>query len=783
MDKSLKIGLLTSMPDENYTGILINGVASACRDKGICLNIYSGNPLNSPYLNEREQNAIYNFVDDASVDGLIISTASLFLHSNIEEGMHYFEKYKSFPVVSIGLSMPGTTTLEIDNYIGMKSLVSHMIKDHRFNKTAFVGGPIKSQSAKSRLKAYKDVLEENGLEYNPENYLQGDFNIESGTAAVRELIDIRKKQVEAIICANDEMAYGVIKELQTMGYHVPRDIAVTGYDNAERFRFVYPSFTTVMHPLYEQGYKSVEVLLDKMKGIEHPDITLLPPKLIIRESCGCTNNLLSGVDDSSEENYCSNISTTQNYEDLKHYLFQEVLENCNYGIIHKNQLSIIIDQLLSNLLSDLFAFHNYSKFIEYISESLSNENARIFHEVVNITYKVCTQIFKDKLEMPLVDKYFIHALSIMTEHFRSNQTQIYWKMRQLNDGISSKENLKELLGGMSNDFSKIIGLRTFYVSFYYDELKSRFSFDEAPTRLSKLVLAYNKDLIELDDQDRIFTTKKLLPEKLEQPGSIILFNLCLSYMDNHYGFITFEYNENIQKYFEFIQEQLSIALDTMNLIDRIKKEKDFAVSLQKKAEKQLEDFLTALGSAIESKDNYTGGHVERVGLYSRDIARKLELSEEVVREIYLGAIVHDVGKIGIKDQILNKPGKLTLDETKHMQQHPEIGKDILSKIENIETAIQIAYCHQERYDGSGYPNGLKGSEIPLSARIAAIADYWDAITTERPYRNSMSLKDAIGLMQSESGRAFEPSLLSIFMDSEDKLYLNYVSRDKLKELA
>lgn len=192
------------------------------------------------------------------------------------------------------------------------------------------------------------------------------------------------------------------------------------------------------------------------------------------------------------------------------------------------------------------------------------------------------------------------------------------------------------------------------------------------------------------------------------------------------------------------------------------------------AEDQLENFLLVLASAIESKDSYTGGHVERVANYSRDLALELDMSEQKVRDIYLGAIVHDVGKIGIKESVLMKPDKLNNEEINHIREHPRIGRDILMKINYAKTAADVAHYHQEKWDGSGYPTGRKGTEIPLAARIVSIADTWDAITTDRPYRAAMSLQAALSLMKVEAGRSFDPGLLKVFLDDKKSLYKRYL---------
>jgi putative two-component system response regulator len=196
---------------------------------------------------------------------------------------------------------------------------------------------------------------------------------------------------------------------------------------------------------------------------------------------------------------------------------------------------------------------------------------------------------------------------------------------------------------------------------------------------------------------------------------------------------------------------------------------------EKLRSEQLEVFLMVLASAIESKDKYTGGHVERVANYARDLAQKVRLPEEKVNEIYLGTIVHDIGKIGIRDDVLNKAGRLTDDERRHIQEHPVIGKELLSKLELLPAAVNIAYGHQEKWDGTGYPLKLRGRDIPIEARISTVADFWDAITSDRPYRRAIPIREATEIMRQERGRTFDPELLDAFMDNHDRLYLRYLS--------
>ncbi|WP_455381738.1 HD-GYP domain-containing protein [Salinispira pacifica] len=189
---------------------------------------------------------------------------------------------------------------------------------------------------------------------------------------------------------------------------------------------------------------------------------------------------------------------------------------------------------------------------------------------------------------------------------------------------------------------------------------------------------------------------------------------------------------------------------------------------------RLESFLRALAVAIEAKDSYTGGHALRVAHYASDLASRLGMSARTVRAVYLGAIVHDVGKIAVSDLILNKPDKLTDDEYDLMKRHTVEGHKILSCIDDVEAVATVALCHQEKWDGTGYPRGLKGAEIPIEARIVTVADVWDALTTDRPYRAAYTLSDAVTTMRSECGRIFDPGILDLFLDEQESLYLRYL---------
>ncbi len=187
-------------------------------------------------------------------------------------------------------------------------------------------------------------------------------------------------------------------------------------------------------------------------------------------------------------------------------------------------------------------------------------------------------------------------------------------------------------------------------------------------------------------------------------------------------------------------------------------------------ERSYDITLETLGDALDLKDRETEGHSRRVTLFTIAIAQALGLPREQIAVIARGAFLHDIGKIAIPDKILNKPGKLEPDEMLIMKEHAYHGYQILKKIPFLTEASEIVYSHQEYFDGTGYPRGLKGEEIPLGARIFSIADTFDAITSDRPYRQKQSDQAARVEINRCSGTQFDPEIVKVFLEISDKVW-------------
>jgi len=206
---------------------------------------------------------------------------------------------------------------------------------------------------------------------------------------------------------------------------------------------------------------------------------------------------------------------------------------------------------------------------------------------------------------------------------------------------------------------------------------------------------------------------------------------------------------------EVLSGQAALGLENLELTDQL--------------ERYYDDMVHCLARAIDEKDAYTHGHSHRTHHLVRALAEEIHLPETFIRHMEYGALLHDVGKIGIEDVILRKPGKLTAEEYTIMKRHPEMGYRILQPVKFLRPVSTIVLYHQEWVNGAGYPEGLAGEEIPLGARLVAVIDAWDAMTSDRPYRKALSRTAAIAELRRAAGTQFDSKIVDAFLRVLERL--------------
>lgn len=235
-----------------------------------------------------------------------------------------------------------------------------------------------------------------------------------------------------------------------------------------------------------------------------------------------------------------------------------------------------------------------------------------------------------------------------------------------------------------------------------------------------------------------------------------------------------EKSDNFEQLLLLIQSGLK-SVDQMHIINNINKELN---NKNDELEKAYLDTIAVLRQTVEAKDPYTRGHSDRVSAYSVLIGEKMGLSEKDIHTLKIGGLFHDIGKIGVPDSILLKESRLTDDEYSQIKNHPSIGSHILGDVPMFQDIIPIVLHHHERFDGKGYPSQLKGYDIPLFARIAAVADTFDAMTSKRSYRDSLPLDTVVAEIKRVSGTQFDPDIAKVFLDIIEN---DYDKIERIKE--
>ncbi len=268
---------------------------------------------------------------------------------------------------------------------------------------------------------------------------------------------------------------------------------------------------------------------------------------------------------------------------------------------------------------------------------------------------------------------------------------------------------------------------------------------------SHVFLNNDSSILDIDKKSVSMLNKRLATDETKQQG----LSIPLTQSDHIVGLLVVtmpSMNDRDRESIILLADQVSVAL----------------LSMKESEEKELmyEGMLLALSRSIDAKSAWTAGHSDRVATHSVAIAKKLRLGRETVKLVKIAALLHDIGKLGISEEILDKPGKLTNEEYELIKKHPEMGEKILSDIPNFEQIRYAVRHHHERWDGKGYPDGLKKDNIPIIARIITVADVWDAITADRPYRKGFSRDKVLDIMKSESGKLFDPALVDLFLEEQ-----------------
>ncbi len=285
------LGFLVDLLEDGYQSAIADGVLKAAKNGGATVLCYVGGVLGSTERSAPQRNHVFELASPATVDGLVVLGGTLVNQIGPDSLARYCERYRPLPMCSVGAPLPGMPNVLIDNEVGMRSVIEHLLVVHGHRRIAFVRGPLANEEAELRFQVYRDVLQRHGIAIDERLVAVGNFQADSGRAAVECFFGERGLAVsdlDAIVVSNDNMAFGVLEALKARGIRVPVDLAVTGFDDVEEARYTDPGLTTVRQPLSEQGREAVRIVLLSLQRKAEQANVLLRTELVVRGSCGCS---------------------------------------------------------------------------------------------------------------------------------------------------------------------------------------------------------------------------------------------------------------------------------------------------------------------------------------------------------------------------------------------------------------------------------------------------------------------------------------------------------------
>src|SRR5262245_7980534 len=289
--KRPRIGVLVDSLRKTYQTTLLAGISEVAFRRDVDIVVFAGGVLGAPRSDGINRNFVFDLCDKRSLDGVILLGGALGNFLGPASVAELCARLAPLPMASIAVAPPGVPGLLVDESPGMRQALEHLIVRHGCRRIAFIRGPSVNAEAEHRFAIYRTVLEERGLEFDPNLVCEGTFEKSAGEAAVELLVDERKVQFDGLAAANDYMALGAIPALQERDLQVPSDVAVVGFDDIEDARFSTPPLTTVRQPLYQQGEAAMELVLAQLDGAEVAPQTTAATELVVRLSCGCLSGL------------------------------------------------------------------------------------------------------------------------------------------------------------------------------------------------------------------------------------------------------------------------------------------------------------------------------------------------------------------------------------------------------------------------------------------------------------------------------------------------------------
>jgi DNA-binding LacI/PurR family transcriptional regulator/signal transduction histidine kinase len=569
------IGLLSEVGGSSYHKSLWTGVVDAASELDVNLICYIGEAPVAP--NNPQHNIIYNLVDAKRVDGLIISGA-IGNHITTEEFRNFVDRYRPLPMVGIA-QIPGLPSIIIDNQKGIRDIVTHFIKVHGYHRIAFVCGHENSEDGALRYRAYVDTLAGHDLPFNPDLVTPGDFSYRAGREAIHLLLDERQAAFDAVVAANDWMAFGVLKELEDRGIRIPNDVALGGFDDTWEATAAHPSLTTVRQPIYQLGRAGLEVLLKLLAGEQVPDQTALPTKLMVRQSCGCSEPAVAHAAVGPLERKSGPLQEGPFRQGplpkaivmQREAIFSEMVQAMEVSpSLSSKWAGRLLDAFMEEMASGPAPHTPFLLALDDVLRQAIVTSSQVddWQEVLSVMRRHLLLYSTDVTTLARVEDLFNQGRVMISRTIQKNwarqeveRSRRAIALSYLGSNLLAVVEIQQIFDVIGHDLPEL-GFSTFYLSFYEGQ--------ERPAEWSRLMLACDSgERVEVDADGWRFPTRHLAPDELcPQEGRYTWVVEPLNFRENQFGYLILGAGLREGDTYVVLARQISSALQDSLLLQK-----------------------------------------------------------------------------------------------------------------------------------------------------------------------------------------------------------------------
>jgi DNA-binding LacI/PurR family transcriptional regulator/anti-anti-sigma regulatory factor/putative methionine-R-sulfoxide reductase with GAF domain len=567
------VGLLGEVGRSPYHRALWEGVFTGALELDVNLLWYLGTPLSA------SGQAVHHTIDRQllnaeRVDGLLIS-GTLGNNVSVTEFRSFTDTYRPMPMVGITL-VPGLPSVVVDNEVGMRAVVTHLIEVHGYRRIAFICGPENNEEAALRYRAYADVLIEHDIPLDPALVAPGMFLYESGGEAIHLLLDERGVAFEAVVAANDWMALGALAALEDRGIRVPDDVAVTGFDDTKEATASLPPLTTVRQPIRQIGYTSIQVMLKLLAGERIPEHTVLPSELVVRQSCGCADLMIEragaralvegtearGSIDVRREEIISEMvqmmgPTATSFPEWAGRLLDAFLEEMASGSKDESEGGSASSEDFLSVLGDALR-----------QVDVVNGQFNRWQDVLSVMRRHTLPYISDALAPRVEDRFNQGRAMIgktIQRHWMFQEEEVARHnsvVSNLRDELTTLVEIGRLFSALDRRLPQM-DFSTFYLSLYEGQVHA--------TRWSRLMLAYEAgERIEVGASGRRFLTHRLVPDELLPSGRRYSWLVApLDFGENRFGHMIFEMQLREAEIYRALTRLVSSSMQELALVRQL----------------------------------------------------------------------------------------------------------------------------------------------------------------------------------------------------------------------